>query len=491
MTNSVKIPILNRIKSFLFENNNIKQVLMKNSFWITLSQVFDKVVRTILLIYLARIIGANEYGKYTFALSFVSIFVSFLDLGLSSIITRELSQDDKAEKDISALITLKILSGTGTIALICTGSFFITSDLEIQKVMKILAVSSFLGLFPGLFFSIWRAKQKMQYEAWVQAGRILLLFICVFFALFSFPSIVNISCAFLFTNAISLTIICFIFKDTIVFSFETQIWKKYLLMSWPLALNSIFGMLYSYTDSILMGYMGQITQTGWYNAALKVVYVVGTPAGIISISFFPVLCKFAKESADTFQDMLNLQIGVILIIFVPIVVGGVLLSTEIINLFYGNDFLNASKVLKILIFMAGATALCRPLQNTLVSYNHQNKVFWATTAGAVLNIVLNLILIPKYSFIGAAYASVISYGIVFMLYYILVKRFTAATLFNSPTLYFTLGALFSSYVMYQAISYSQKNNYHFILITIVSIMTYFVTYLFLYKITKNRLPTFN
>jgi len=118
-----------------------------------------------LIIYIARVLGATEYGKFTFALSFVSLFVVFFDLGLSNIVTREFSREKEKEKEFSSIISLKILLSLGILFLILITSFFITSDPGIRKVIWILAAFSAIGNFSEIIYAFFRAYQRMEYEA--------------------------------------------------------------------------------------------------------------------------------------------------------------------------------------------------------------------------------------------------------------------------------------------------------------------------------------
>ena len=107
-------------------------------------------------------------------------------------------------------------------------------------------------------------------------------------------------------------------------------------MSWPLALTSVFGMLYSYIDSIIMGFLNQMIQTGWYNASLKIIYLLSAPIGIISLNFYPLLSRFAHESKERFQNAWNYQMAIVLALVMPIIFGGVALADKIILFFYGD-----------------------------------------------------------------------------------------------------------------------------------------------------------
>lgn len=120
----MKIRSISEIKTLFFENIGVKQTILKNTFWLAVASGVSKFLKLILFIYVARILGATEYGKFTFALAFVTLFVVFSDFGLSSIVTRELSREKEKEKEFSAILSLKFILGFGTFGLIFIASFF-------------------------------------------------------------------------------------------------------------------------------------------------------------------------------------------------------------------------------------------------------------------------------------------------------------------------------------------------------------------------------
>ena len=103
------------ITSLLLDNKTLKQTIFKNTFWLAVAEGISRLFGFILIIYVARILGTTEFGKFTFALSFVSMFVVLSDFGLSDIATREFSRDKKSEKEYSGILSLKILLSIGTL----------------------------------------------------------------------------------------------------------------------------------------------------------------------------------------------------------------------------------------------------------------------------------------------------------------------------------------------------------------------------------------
>lgn len=471
------------VRSFLLDNKTIKQTIFKNTFWIALSAAIGKILRAVLIIYIARILGATEYGEFAFALAFVSLFVTFFDLGLSPIVTREFSREREKEKEFSSIFSLRILLGIGTIILILIGSFFITSSSEIRGVIWILAFFSFISQFPEIIHAFLRARQRMEYESWANILQVLLVVGFGFFVIFYFPSVKNISYSYLFSSLIALIPLLIFFHFKIFplrLSFEINIWKKFLLMSWPLALTSVFGLIYSYIDSVMMGHSGQITQTGWYNAALKVINIILVPGSIIAMSFYPVLSKFSKKSKEQLQKVWNYQTGIMIFSAFPIVVGGLTLAPKIIGFVYDSTYFPSIFAFQILLLMAGIGFLYTSFYQVLIATDQQKKIFLVVILAAGVNVILNLILIPKFSLYGAAIATVITHFLIFLFYFVFTSKFTPIKPLNYKIFLIFLETIFSTIVMYLVISRSQILYLNVFLSVLIGAIVY-ITAFFLFK----------
>jgi len=482
------------LKSSLFENKTVKQTIFKNTFWLATAEGITRLLKLILFIYVARILGATEYGKFTFALAFVSLFAVFSDFGLSWITTREFSQQREREKEFSSILSLKILLSIGTLILILYGSLFITSDPIIQKVIRILALYVVINNFSGIICAVLRARQKMQYESWGRMVQALVVTSVGFFVLFNFPSVENLSYAYLFASLIAFIFISLIFHFKIfclTINWNKIIWKDFLGLSWPLAFITVFTLIYTYIDSVMMGYWGQITEIGWYNAAYKIVNVTLIPMALISVSFFPVLSKAFKESKERLQEVFDYQIKLMTILTVPIVIGGIFLAPKIINFVYGSNYSPSILVFQMLMFMAGFIFLSDPCYRILIVINQQKKVFYITLTGAIINIILNFILIPNYSLYGAAIATVITYLILFFLFVGYTKKIASLSPFNLCLLKTLLLSLPATLIMCFVISRPFIYNLNVLAIVPIGGAVYFFTFIILEKFLnpKSRIIT--
>ncbi|MDP2855924.1 MAG: flippase [bacterium] len=449
------------LQTLFFENLSPKQTVLKNSFWLAVAEGVSRLLKLILIIYVARVLGATEYGKFNFALAFVALFAIFADLGLSSITTRELSRDKEREKEFSSLFSLKIILSLGTLILILIGSFFISPDSLLRKVIWILALYTLISSFSEIVYAFFRARQKMEYEALTKILQAVLVTVVGFFVILNFPSIQNLSFSYLLASVAALIFILFFFHFKVYplsLSWDKTIWKNFLAMSWPLALAGIFGTIYSQTDSVMMGYWGQITQTGWYNAAYKIIGVTLIPAGLISTSFFPAFSLAFKESKERLQKIWDYFMNVMVILAVPLVVGGFILAPRIIDVVYDPNYFPAIFAFQILILMAGISFLANPFGQILIVANQQKKLFWVIFYGALLNVILNLILIPKYSLYGAALATVIASALVFFLLSYFTIKLRLFQPFDLKFFSNFFGALLTSLPMYFVIT--QPRIYH-------------------------------
>ena len=467
------------IKSLLFDHITVQQTIVKNTFWLSTSTVVNKLLALALVIYAARILGAEGYGQFTFAIAFVSLLMIFADLGLPSIITREFAREKENRNEFYSLISLKILLVSGTFVLIAATSFFMAPAPEMRMIILAVGLFFLMNSFIGISYAFFHARQKMEYEAWPETVQTVLIVILGMFVLFHFPSPQHLSYAYVVSAAVTLVVVSTFFHLKIFplkVKWNFLIWKKFLKMSWPLALVGLFGVVYTYTDSVMLGYWNMFEETGWYNAAQKIVLAGLIPMGFIGASFYPALSKFSRESKEKLQKVWNFELEIMIALALPLVVGGIVLAPKIIHSFYSIEFSPSIAAFQILIGTAGLVFLYRPFYDAMIVLDQQAKTFWITMAGAVVNVVLNFMLIPSYSLYGAASATVITHLLVLLLIVVFIKKFTFIQLpVLRIVLTFFVSALSASF-MYFILKYVWEYNIFFVVLAgaAIYLSTFFI-----------------
>src|SRR3989338_7565578 len=214
------------LRNFFLKNIGIRQTIIKNTFWLVSAEGIARISSLFLVIYIARILGANDYGKFTFAFSFASIIGIFSNMGVAEVLTRELSRNKENEKKIDEVLGLQVFLSISALAGAVMGSFLITDEFEIRKVLWIL------------FFFV-RARQKMEYEAGIKFFQTFLNLVVVMAVIFSIPSIINISYGYLASNLIILVVALLYFNfyfQRLKIKFKKESFEI-LRSSWPLSLG--------------------------------------------------------------------------------------------------------------------------------------------------------------------------------------------------------------------------------------------------------------
>lgn len=458
------------IKNVLFDNLTAKQTIFKNTFWLASAHGIDKVLKLILIVYVARVLGATEYGKFAFSLAFVALFCIFFNLGTNLIIIRDFAKDKKREKEFSAILSLKIVLGLITLTIIWISSFLVTPDPVIQRMILILGLFNFFENFCFTIYAFFQARQRMEYHALTQILGNMLLVGVGLIVIYKFPLVENLAYSYLFSVlmifAVALAILNFKIWP-ISINWDINIWRKFLKQSWPLAFVGIFYYIYNHIDSVMMGYFNQITQVGWYNIAYGITGIALVPMALITTNFYPVLSKTLKDSKERFQKIWNYQMEWLILLVLPLVVGGEVLSPKIIDFLYGQEYAPSSLAFQILLFMVGIIFLYSGLQKLLIIFNQQKKIFQAMFFGAIINIVLNLLLIPKFSLYGAAFSTVVTHFLIFILFARFTMKFVSIKLVDFQILVSLIGAIVSSIVMYFIVSYPPIYSLHVIPVILI------------------------
>ncbi len=471
-------------KKLFLENRSLKQIVAKNTFWLVSAEVIARLLGLFLVIYVARTLGATDYGKFTFAFSFTSIMAILCDLGLSDISTREFSRSKENEKKLASILGLETILCLFTLAVAFISSFFITSDPLVIKSIWILTTFVLSNGFFSILFSFLRARQKMEYEAGIKILQAVFNLIIVFLVISFNPSVINLSYGYLLSNVIVLAIFAIYFNSyfqKIGLRFEKNIFEI-LKISWPLSLGFMVGWVYISINSVMLGYFNLITENGWYNAASRIAIVAIIPASLIVKSFFPALSNFFITSKTSLQKAWNYLMEIMIVIAMPLTLGGVAMAGSIIKLFYGPDFAPSTLALQLLMITVGISLINYPYSIILVVSGQQKKNFLLITLGAIIDIALNIFLIPVFGFLGVIVSSIISCCIVLFCSVILSKKMNLILPFNKELIKIALMSIFSGLLMYAVINTRFVDNLNIVFIFSIGVFVYLFALFALYTV---------
>ena len=398
-----------KIKSFLFENKNARQTIAKNTFWLFSGEISSRILRAAIVIYAARVLGAEGWGVFSYAITLAAFFTIFSDIGLSAILTRESAKNPELRSQyLSTSFFLKLILMTLSVLLII---FVAPLFTKIATAKTLLPIVAMILVFDGLRefgFSLNRAMEKMESEAFTKTITNILIVGFGFLFLTLSKTATSLAWSYTLGSAIGFFIMIWTlrsyFKD--VFSnFSKKLLWPIFSAAWPFALSGLLGGIMINTDIIMLGWWRTAEEIGFYGVTQRIVQTFYILPALLSTSIFPAFARLAKNDNDKFRQILEKSIGVVFMVGLPIVLGGIILGKEIILTLFGNAYLPAVTTFKTLLLTLLFIFPVMLISNAVFAYNKQKSFIGFLALGAIGNVILNYLLIPKYGIEGSAIAT--------------------------------------------------------------------------------------
>ena len=401
---------------------NTIQRIAKNTAILLAADIISKVLGFFYVMYTARYLEAEGFGILSFALAFTGIFGVFIDLGLSPLTVREVARDKSlAKKYLNNISVIKTILVTITFALIVIVINLLGYPEQTIKVVYLISLSVVFNSFTGMFYSIFQAFEKMEYQSLGQILSSILMLVGALFAISRGFSVIGFASIYFIVSVIALgySFAVFVWKFTLPkLEVDWSFWKPTIKEALPFGLTGAFITIYLWIDSVMLSLMKGDEVVGWYNAAYKIILILLFIPSAFNSAVFPLMSQFYVSSKDSLKFMFEKHFKYMIIIGFPIGIGITLLADRIVLLIFGVEYIPSVIALQILTWAIVLIFARTAFERVLESANRQvivTKVFGGCT---LLNVILNLILIPKYSYIGAAVATLITDFSVFVIIFV-------------------------------------------------------------------------
>ncbi|MFH1861342.1 MAG: flippase, partial [bacterium] len=190
---------------------------------------------------------------------------------------------------------------------------------------------------------------------------------------------------------------------------NTQLARTLVSQSWPIAASSAFVMIYTKIDVLILQALRGSQEVGYYSVSMRLVDALAIVPSVFMVAVFPILSHTFRLNQQNFIKWVRISFRLLLAVILPITVIVTFYAAEIIRILYGTDYAPSAPVLRILIWAGIAIYGGLVFDGALVASGRQ-KIGTALYAGmAVINVALNLMLIPHLGIVGAAWATAISY----------------------------------------------------------------------------------
>jgi O-antigen/teichoic acid export membrane protein len=362
-----------------------------------------------------RGLGPEAFGDFTAAMVFLFIPVVIADLGLSTAVLREISASpERTEPAMRASLPLRAVISAGVVVLAVAVGLALPLNDRTTDAILIASVGTFLTLMTLALLPVLQAQLRMYWAvAGNMTGRLVTLGatlgaleLDLGFNSIVWAQVIGIAVTF----AIHLVAVARTVSLRPVV--EPSYWRSLVVGSLAIGLAIGLSQIYFRIDALLLALLRSSEEVGLYGAAYKFIELAQFSAAAVAVSMFPPLAGFIASGDPRARALVQKSFDVLLAGGVFATVAMLAFPTEIIEVTAGEEYLDAVPALQILAPYALFAAAIAGLWPVLVAAN-RDRALLATSLGVlVLNVVLNVVLIPPYGFKAAAVVAVVSEAVV-------------------------------------------------------------------------------
>jgi len=403
----------------------VNSKIIKNAFWLFSGQAVGRILRAILIVVAARVLGVTDWGVFAYAMSLIATFTVLSDIGINALLVRENNRNSKFIRNYLATGLVVKLS------LIFALSVFIVLFQDV--IVRVPEAAVFIPLIIIIFTldslrnfvsALARSLERMDIEA---KGQIVTNASIVGFGLL-FLSIYPTSSALVlsyvvgtFIGLMAIFIPLKSYFKGLMHEFNRKLVREIIVSAWPFGMVSLMGIIMINTDILVLGAMTSATEVGLYAAAQKPIQLLYLIPSLLVAAFFPTLSREAGEKKQ-FRDTLEKGLKSVYLFAIPLSIGGALAARSVIGFLYGPEFLLSYLSFALLSLTFLFVFPSSFFTSALFAQNNQKSFYGYLVIGVLMNIILNIILIPHMGIAGCALATLIVQILLFIYGITMLKK---------------------------------------------------------------------
>jgi O-antigen/teichoic acid export membrane protein len=389
----------------------------RNSLLVMLAQVAIKLLSFAFTVLIVRQLGASEFGQYAAIAAFGSVFLFIGDLGLSPFLVREVARLRDApdgDAQISALygtvLSLRLLLSLLGVALMLVAAWLTDRPAAMIGALALNGLSMLLYGAQGTSEAVLAGYERLDLPARARVVYQLLFVALGGAALVGGLGYYGLIYATL-VGVITLTLLCMRAAARLgvrVGRPAPQRFAPLIRASIPFGVVAFtLGLSYKF-DSVLLSIFHGDTVTGYYNAAYSLVFSTVFLSNAINTALYPSLTRQAAADARSVPLVYGRVIRYLLVIGLPIAVGGAFLAPRIVPFLYGDEYLPAIPALQLVIWVVPLMFLSEFLGYAVIIGGREGRVARSVLVSTGANVALNLALVPRIGLMAAAVMTVVT-----------------------------------------------------------------------------------
>jgi O-antigen/teichoic acid export membrane protein len=412
------------------DDSTVKRVA-KNSLLPMGLQLLNRVIDFAFAMLMLRILAPEMAGRYTFAVGFIGYFDILVRFGLGTLLTREVSKDrTHGNRYLSTVTVLRGLLWVVSMPLMTTGilvyALFGQMTPDIVAAIALFAVGLVFSSLADGFSAVFYAHEKMEYPAAISTVTTLTrvsLGVLVLLMGWGFVGLAGVSIVANMVSAATLGILMARHCFRPHFEWERQTGRWMLNTSFPLMINLLLANIFFRIDVLLLKPLQGDEVVGYYGAAYKYIDGLNIIPAYFTQAIFPLMSRYADTARDSLMRAYVLSLRLLLIVALPVAVGTFFVAEGLIMVLGGADYLPDSRIaLQLIIWFLPFSFVNSVTQYVLIAIDQQRFLTKAFLIGVTFNVVANLIVIPIYSYRGAAIVTILSEWALLIPFYYAIRK---------------------------------------------------------------------
>ncbi len=403
----------------------------ENAVLLSSSQFVRTAVGFLFFLFLARRLGPDEYGRYMFAFALSEIFSIAGDVGLHEYSIREIARrpEELSRRLVGILVLKTLLSSCSAVIMVAIvplmGKDSSTSMAVAAFAIAQIGYSWFYA--STITFSV---RQDLHIQAFLWLLEKLLYAgtgAAVLLAGYNFVAVAFSNTFVQFAGGILGVLIAWRKYGPYVMRLDRQKWLPYLKAALPFGLIVAFYLVYFRVDSVMISFFRGDAEVGQYNAAYTLVSaLLFLPSGLVA-ALFPKLAGDYRSPTDNVDAPFQKAGRYLLVMSLPMAVGGWLLSGQLMGFLFGAKYLPAANALAVLAWTLPVWFITFLQGNILTIIERQKAVAAVGLVNMIFNVLINLVIIPRYGFTGAAATTLVTEVLgILQMFYLLRRNISLA-----------------------------------------------------------------
>jgi PST family polysaccharide transporter len=366
-------------------------------------------------VWVARYLGPGRFGDLSYALAFVTLFVPLTTLGLTNIVVRDLVREPRAKEEIlGTAFLLRLAGGVISVAVILVViSIIRAEDALVRMLTGVVAIGIVFQAFDTI--DIWfQSEVQSKYAVYSRFVALVLANAVKIVLILRGAQLVAFAWVAVFEMAVTAAgfVVAYHARGFSITAWRVRLSRARNLLgqSWMLMLSGALTLIYLKIDQVMLGEMSGREEVGIYSTAVRISEIWYFVPMAISMSVFPALIRSRDMGREIYEKRLQQLYDFLVWLALCVALVMTFLASPIVRLLFGEAYAGGGPILAIHVWAGIFVFMKSALARWLLNEGLLRFLFLSNSIGAVVNIVLNLFLIPKYGGVGAAIATVISYA---------------------------------------------------------------------------------